>query len=152
MAQTTYGVPMACGYVGISVDCATYTDISGYAQTVTPAEQTRITGEAYTFSGDASIFFAGKRTPVSVVVNIVYTEDDAGAFDIIEAIHDAVDCPAVICLRWMPRGDVAGYQQYTLEGSLTGFQYPPMDASAGGPIMVTFTVMGAQIDPSVKAS
>jgi len=152
MAQTAYGVPMACGYVGISTDCVTYTDISGYAQTVTPAEQTRITGEAYTFSGDTAIFKAGKRTPVSVTVNIVYTEDDAGAFDIIEAIHDATDCPDEICLRWTPRGDTAGMQQYTVTGYLTGFQYPPMDASAGGPIMVTFTVMGPEIVPTVKAS
>ena len=152
MAQTAYGVPIACGYIGLAADCVTYVDISGYAQTVTPAEQTRITGEAYTFSGDVPIFMAGKRQPVSVAVSIVYTEDDAGAFDRLDAIHDAVDCPGVICLRWMPRGDVAGYQEYTITGYLTGFQAPPMDASAGGPIVCTFTVMGPEIETSVKAS
>lgn len=152
MAQTTYSVPQMCGYVGISSDCTTYTDISGYTQSVAPAEQTRITGEAYTFSGDTAIFHAGKRQPVAVTVNIVYTEDDAGAFDKLEAIHDAADCPTEMCLRWAPRGDAAGYQVYELEGYLTGFQYPPMDASAGGPIMCTFTVTGAYIDVTVKAS
>ena len=152
MAQTTYGVPLPCGYIGISADCVTYVDISGYAQSVTPSEQTRITGEAYTFSGDTAIFEAGPRQPVSVAVSIVYTEDDAGAFDRLEAIFDAVDCPAEMCLRWMPRGDTAGYQEYTITGHLTGFQYPPMDAAAGGPIVCTFTVMGPEIVATVKAS
>ena len=152
MAQTTYGVPIACGYVGLSADCITYVDISGYASTVTPSEQTRITGEAYTFSGDTAIFMAGKRQPVSIAASIVYTEDDAGAFDRLDAIFDAVDCPAVMCFRWMPRGDVAGYQEYTVTGYLTGFQMPPMDAGAGGPITVTFTIMGPEIEVTVKAS
>ena len=152
MAQTTYGVPNPCGYVGLSADCVTYVDISGYAQSVTPAEQTRITGEAYTFSGDTAIFMAGKRQPVSVTANIVYTEDDAGAWDRLDAINDAADCPGVICFRWTPRGDTAGMQQHTITGYLTGFQHPPMDASAGGPIMTTFTVTGPEIETTVKAS
>ena len=152
MAQTTYGVPQPCGYIAISTDCVTYTDISGYANSVTPPEQTRITGEAYTFSGDTAIFKAGKRQPVAVPVSIVYTEDDAGAFDKLEAVHDADDCPSEVCLRWMPRGNTAGYQEYTITGNLTGFQYPPMDASAGGPILVTFTMTGPEIVTTIKSS
>ena len=152
MAQTTYSVPLACGYIAISTDCVTYTDISGYTQSVIPAEQSRITGEAYTLDGEGAIFKAGSRQPVSVAVNIVYTEDDAGAWDTIEAIFAAGHCPDEICLRWMPRGNVAGYQEYTLQGYITGFQYPPMDATAGGPIVCSFTFMGGSIDVTVKAS
>ena len=73
MAQTQYSVAMACGYVAISEDCVTYTDISGYASIVSVPEQTRITGEAYTFEGDIAIIHGGKRQPIPVQVSIIYT-------------------------------------------------------------------------------
>jgi len=152
MAQTTYSVAMACGYVAISSDCITYTDISGYASIVSVPEQARITGEAYTFEGNVSIVKAAKLQPIAVQVSIIYTEDDAGAFDTLQLLHIADECGGTICLRWAPRGNTAGYQQYTIEGPLTGFQYPGMDAGQGGPIVTTFTVTGPEIVAAVIAS
>ena len=43
-------------------------------------------------------------------------------------------------------------QQYTIEGPMTGFQYPGMDAGQGGPIVVTFTVTGPEIVAAIIAS
>jgi len=43
-------------------------------------------------------------------------------------------------------------QQYTLQGYIEGFMDPPMDASAGGPIICTFTMGGPKIDVTVKSS
>ena len=152
MAQTTYSVPMGCGYVAYSIDCVTYVDIGGYANTVVVPEQTHVVGEAYTFDGNSAIVKGGNRQPLAVTVSIMYTEDDAGPFDQLEPIHAAQDCGDEICVRWMPRGNVAGYQEYTITGPITGFQYPNMDAAQGGPIVCTFTVTGPTVVVTVKAS
>jgi hypothetical protein len=57
MAQTTGGVPLACGKLEASftANCASWTDISGQDQTVANTDQTRKSGEAYTLDGDTVI-------------------------------------------------------------------------------------------------
>lgn len=141
MAQTTGAVAQACGQVEISSDGLSWTDISGNTQSITPGDQTSMSGEAYTLSGDLPIIKGGKREPMESEVVIVYTETDAEAYEQARAVFEASDCGNVFYLRYSPRGGNADDERLTSgEGTLISFTYPPLDASTGGPIMAGFTV------------
>ena len=155
MAQTTASVPMACGKLEIALDgaCSVWTDISGEGSTVEGTEQTRISGEAYTFTGDKAIVKGGKREPMELTFSIVYTETDAEAYEVIRETFETTGCGVAICVRWSPRGGGAGTEMITTDqGILTSFTYPPMDASGGGPIMSGFAMKTGGVTTTIVAS
>lgn len=154
MAQLTTQVPMACGQLEISIDsCANWTDISGEAQSLEGAEQSRMSGEAYTLDGDYAVIAGGKREPMEITVAVVYSEDDDDAYELVREAFEATGCGGSFCIRWSPRGGGAGTEQITSPaGILTNFIYPPMDASTGGPILVGFTVKVAYLTTAIIAS
>jgi len=154
MAQTTGQVPLACGKLEISTDsCVTWTDISGEAQSLGGTEQARMSGEAYTLDGDTALIAGGKREPMELVAAIVYTEVNVEAYDLVRAAFEATGCGGGFCLRWSPKGGSAGDDRITTgAGILVSFTYPPMDASAGGPIMAGFMVKVASTSTAVVAS
>lgn len=154
MAQTTNSVPLACGQLELSTNsCAAWTDISGETQSVGGAEQSRMSGEAYTLDGDTAIVGGGKREPMELVVTIVYTETDTEAYELARTAFEATGCGGDVCLRWSPRGGSAGHEQLTsAEGVLVNFVYPPMDAATGGLIMAGFTVKVPSVSTAIIAS
>ena len=155
MAQTVNSVPMACGKLEVSFNsaCTGWTDISGEDQSVSGTEQTKKSGEAYTLEGDFAIVKGGKREPMELVFAIVYTEDALEAYSMIRAQFETAGCEAPLCARWSPKGGHAGDERITTgPGILVSFTYPPMDASAGGPIMVGFTLKVAQVETETVTS
>ena len=153
MAQTTGAVAQACGKVWTSTDGVTYTDISGNTQSVEGTEQTKITGEAYTFTGDTAIVKSGKREPMDLAFVIIYTETDAEAYQQVRAQFEATGCGPNFYVRWSPRGGNADDEQLTSAvGVLTSFTYPPMDATGGAPILAGFTVRVPGVTTTIIAS
>jgi hypothetical protein len=154
MAQTTGAVANACAKVEVSYDgCTTYTDVSGTAQSVTGTNQARMSGEAYTFSGDTAIIAGGKREPMELVFAIVYTETDAEVYEQVRALFETEGCDANICVRWSPGGGNAGDEQIeTAAGVIIDFIYPPVDATSGAPIMGGFTIRVPSTDTTIVAS
>lgn len=153
MAQTTAAVAMACGYVATSTDGASFTDISGVAQSVAGTEQTRISGEAYTFDGDVAIVKGGKREPMELEFVIVYTETDAEAYEQVRSRFEATGCGSDFYVRWAPAGNTADKEQITTAaGILVSFTYPPIDATAGGPILGGFTIKTPSVATAIIAS
>ena len=152
MAQTTGQVPLACGQVEVSTDGSNWTDISGSAQSVSGTEQPRNVGEGYTLDGDAAVLAAGKLQPMDVVIQIIYTESDTEAYDIARAVHETA-CGAAYYIRWSPGGGDVGDDRITSgAGLVSNFQYPPMDAAAGGPIITSYTVRVPSVSVSTIAS
>ena len=155
MPQTTDSIPLACGMLEVATDsgCAGWVDISGESQTVEPPEQTRISGEGYTFDGDNALVEGGKKEPIEIPVAIVYTETAGEAFEVVRAAWEAPGCGRRLCLRYSPGGGDVGDALYTTpRGILTRFVYPNMDASAGGPIMAGFTLKIQSITVSTIAT
>jgi hypothetical protein len=154
MAQTTGQIPLACGKLEISTNsCVTWSDISGEAQSLGGAEQTRMSGEAYTLTGDTALIAGGKREPMELVFTIVYTEADTQAYQLARTAFEATGCGGGFCARWSPGGGDAGDEQITTgSGVLVSFTYPDMDASAGGPIMAGFTLKVASTSTAVLTS
>jgi len=136
MTQTTDQVSSGCGMVEISTDNASWTDISGVANTVTDNEQNKIHGEAYTLEGDGALIGAGKKEPLEVNVQIVYTENDAEGYEILREHWDQEGCDNPIWLRFSPQGGDAGDELLTSgEGRMISFTFPQLDAADGNPIM-----------------
>ena len=156
MAQTTAQVTQSCGQVEIStnVDCSSWYDASGEVQSVTGMDQTRMSGEAYTLAGDVALLGGGKREPIELEFAIVYTETDAEVYERVRTLFELPGyCGFPFCVRWSPRGGNAGDEQLTTYlGVLTGFSYPPLDASSGGVIMGAFTVKTAYITTAIISS
>lgn len=153
MAQTTNQVPLACGKVEIAEDCATWTNISGETQSISGTEQSIMIGDAYTLEGETALTGAGKREPLDLVVTIIYTEADLEAYEIARKIFEASDCGNTICIRYSPRGGDAGEEQLTsIQGVLSSFTYPAIDASAGGVVMGSFTVHTPGLNTTIVAS
>ena len=153
MAQTTGAVSNACAKVEISDDGVTYTDISGVAQSVTDTEQTRMSDQAYTFSGEGPIILSGKKEPLEVTVAIVYSETDAEGYEQVRVRFEAAACTPNFYLRYSPRGGNADDEQIVLgPGVITAFTYPPVDASNGGPIVSGFKLKVGNASTSIVAS
>jgi hypothetical protein len=138
MAQTTGAVTGAAATVSIYVSAA-YVDISGSSQSIDVTTATVVTGEAYTFDGNYALTTVGKYEPVEVKVNILYTETAAEAFQSVRALFEARTATQ---LKWLPLGAASGADQYETKtvGYITAMDYPPIDASSAGPLMVSFTV------------
>ena len=138
MAQTTGGITGAAATVSIYVSAA-YVDISGSSQSIDVTTATVVTGEAYTFDGNFALTTVGKYEPVEVKVNIIYTETAAEAFQSVRALFEARTATQ---LKWLPAGAASGADQYETRtiGYITAMDYPPIDASSAGPLMVSFTV------------
>jgi hypothetical protein len=138
MAQTTGGMTGAAATVSILVS-ASYVDISGSSQSIDVTTATVVTGEAYTFDGNFALTTVGKYEPVEVKVNIIYTETAAEAFQSVRALFEG---RTATTLKWLPNGATVGADQYETKttGYITAMDYPPIDASSAGPLMVSFTV------------
>ena len=138
MAQTTGAVTGAASTISIYVSAA-YVDISGSSQSIDAVTATVVSGDAYTFSGNYSIITVGKFEPVEVKVNILYTETAAEAFQSVRALFEANTATK---LKWLPLGSASGADQYETmaTGYITAMDYPPIDASSAGPVMVSFTI------------
>lgn len=138
MAQTTGAYTGAAATVSIYVSAA-YVDISGSSQSIDVTTATVVTGDAYTFDGNFAITTVGKYEPVEVKVNILYTETAAEAFQSVRALFENRTATQ---LKWLPGGAASGSDQYETKtvGYVTAMDYPPIDASSAGPVMVSFTV------------
>ena len=138
MAQTTGAVSGAAATVSIYVTSA-YVDISGSSQSIEAVTASVVTGDSYTFDGNFGIITVGKYEPVEVTVNILYTETAAEAFQSVRALFEARTATQ---LKWLPLGAASGADQYETKtvGYIVSMDYPPIDASSAGPVMVSFTI------------
>jgi hypothetical protein len=140
MAQTTLSTSSRNAVVEISSDGSTWNDISGYAQSVSPGDGTRLTGTAFTFDGNGPIITAGKLDAQESTIGIVYTEDTGGAYDRAKGYFDGAS--STCYLRVAPNGNTTGNFRFTsTKGVITQFPaFHELDASSGDPQMIEFTV------------
>lgn len=152
MAQTTGAMSGVGLKVMVSNNNSDWTDISGSANSVTPSGFNRQSGETYTFDGDHAIIGNGKREPIELEVNIVYTELAGEAFALVWAEFDADDGDS-LWVRYSPGGGVTGDSAYTsTTGVVLSCLPPSSEAAPGDPLMTSFTVKCASVDKSTLAS
>ena len=144
MPQTTDGLSSVNAVIEIAIQDAVptldaeWTDISGESNTIDAGEQSRMSGETYTFDGDTAIITTGKREPVEVTLNIVYTEVVDSPYD---ELDTAFKANTKLHVRWFPKGFVVGNYQFSMSPAwLTALTEPGMDAGSPDPLMVAFTI------------
>jgi len=136
MAQTTGAMSMRNATIEYSTNNSDWTDISGVANAVNPSGHARMSGEAYTATGDTAIVTVGKREPLELDVSIVYTEIAAEAYLSLEPVFTAA---TAIKVRWSPSGADTGDYRYTSDtGYIVEMLPPGGEESDGGPILVGF--------------
>jgi hypothetical protein len=142
MSQTTGAISGAVATVFIwdaNLGTPAYVNISGASQSIDAVTATVTSGEAYTFTGAHAIITIGKQEPVEVTVNILYTEISTEPFLIVRKMFEEGDATQI---KWLPAGSATGADQYETKtvGYITSMDYPPVDASSAGPVMVSFTL------------
>jgi hypothetical protein len=148
MAQTSGAVAQGIANIEVSFNKTTWHNIGGTSQSVTGADQERQVGDAYTVDGDTAVSSPGKRTPMDLEFNILYTEISTEAYELIRAQFEDAGQGSVIYVRYVPKGGTTGtnamYRTPILANAmpalLTSFRYPMFDASTAGPIMSMFRV------------
>jgi hypothetical protein len=149
MAQATTGMSWRDAEIEIGTDGASWTDISGFSNTLTPGGGARNVGEFYTCEGDTAIIKAGKRGPLDYTVKVLYTEGTGDPFETVRGVYEA---GTAFYLQWSPGGgDVGDFQFTTAEGVVTNAPYPGGDPAPGDPIAFEFTVRVPSVTKAVVA-
>jgi hypothetical protein len=142
MAQTTSALSFVAAYVETNTTGTVWVAVGGFAASVAVSGGDRQVGESFTFDGDTPIITAGKRGSIDVTVRYLYTEGATDPFlDVLDSYDDA---GGGLCnVRWAPRGNSAGYYQFTTDTDnteLVSFGYPQGEAGPGDSVMCEFTV------------
>ncbi len=149
MAQTTGAISFKDVKVEISPDNSVWTDISGFASTITVDGGERATGVKYTFDGDTAILRSAKRGPLTITTNIAYTEGASDPTEVIRAIYEA---GSDFYERWSPKGGDSTEFLYTSDaGVVKSPLYPSGDAESGDPVMVDFVLETPKVTKSAVA-
>lgn len=153
MAQTTLGMSAKNAKVWYSLDGSSFVEMSGSATSVSVSGGARVSGEAYTASGDAAYITVGKREPYEITFAGIYSET-TGDPEFFEALASEYEAGTPITMRWAPSGydatnekrfttgDTAGNVTLNSDGVayIIAWNYPSLDFSSGDPIIVEFTV------------
>lgn len=154
MAQDTGGISFTSAQMEWTDDGGTtYNDISGFAKTVTVEGGERNSGQYYTADGDTAIVRAGKRVPVTVTYNILYTAGTDDPYDLIRTEHETAGGGDVM-LRFSPGGGASGDFQYVTDTSnvvLKNITDPQGDVEPGDVIAVDIIVETSALTQSVVA-
>ncbi|WP_337899628.1 hypothetical protein, partial [Mesomycoplasma ovipneumoniae] len=138
-AQTTNSTSARNAVVEISADGSAWTNISGVANSVSPGDGTRMTGEANTFDGDGTIVVAGKQEAQESNIKLIYTEDGVG-YEVLRGYFASTN--STCYLRVAPNGATTGnYRHTAAKGVITKFPYfAELDASSGDVQAIGLTV------------
>ena len=152
MAQTTGGMSMVDGDIEVAAQgTGVWVNLSGSANSIDTPTQTRMSGENYTLDGDTAVITTGKREPMDIKVNALYTEVSIEAF---ETIRPWFQSGARIDLRWAPKGiSAVGVYVFTaLNVPITALDYPVVNASEASPGLISFTVRAPFVAKTTAAT
>jgi len=120
----------------------TWTDISGSMNSVTPAEQTRMTGQVYAFGDELPCVGYGSREPLDIDFEIIYTETATDAY---QTLYPYFTAGSELFIRWIPAGSGSG-SSFTAQGKLTRWVFPGGDADNADPAIVGFSMHVDEVD------
>lgn len=150
MAQTTNAMSGRNCYIALSTGGTTFTDISGFANSVEPDGGERQTGSVHTGDGDTPIITAGKRDAITVKVKAVYTEVSADPYTVVKTAYEAA---SALYVRWAPKGNTSGNLGFTTASGIvkTAPYVGVSDVSNGEALMLEFDVETPYITPAAIA-
>lgn len=146
MAQATGGMSFVDAMVEISTNGSSWTEVSGWANTVEFSGGDRALGEFFTADGDNAIVTAGKLNTYKVTVRVLYTESaTTDPFEVVRTQHQTAG-GGRLDVRVSPAGGAQNDYRFTLgSGKIETFVWPAGDASSGDALACEFTVAAATI-------
>lgn len=136
MPQTTGQTSWRNAVIEYSTDSITWVDISGVGNKVGHGGGDRAIGEAYTGASDTAILTLGKREPLQLEIDIVYSEATADQYANLENCYLN---GTALKLRWAPKGSATGNFRYTSDTGYLGTFTPPVgEYGSGDPILISF--------------
>jgi len=125
-------------------DVATWTDISGSANSVEPGGGAHMTGSAHSLGEfHLPLIGIGKVEPAEVTLKVVYTENAAEATALLDGYCEA---QTLVWLRHRPRGNVAGAWEWAGRGYITERAKANTDAESADILLVEFPWFGREWD------
>lgn len=138
MAQTTGAVSFKAATLELSTNNSDWTDYCGTFNKIKPKGGDRKSGAVHTACGDKPVMTVGKKEPVSLEVDIVYTEVSTELFTVADGWKDNA---TAVYMRWTVKGTATGNYRYTTDaGYITECPPPAGDADKADPVVVTFTL------------
>lgn len=149
MAQTTGGISARDAKLEGSANGSSWTDFSGFANTVETEDVERDVGEAHTFDGDVPVVRGGKRKATKIKVMVVYTE---GVSDAWPTIRAAFEAGTDYYLRISPKGGQTGESQFTsAAGVISKLIYPKLEAGPGAVVLAGFELVVPSLSHAAAA-
>ena len=145
MAQSTGGISFVDAEISIGANGSDWTDISGFANTLTVSGGERNFGEFFTADGDIPVLRAGKRGSLNVAVVLLYTEGTAEATEVPRGYYETAGGGATY-VKWLAQN--GGFTYTTTAGILVTPTYPGGDPEPGDPIEIEFSVQVPSIAKS----
>lgn len=147
MAQTTNAISWANATISLSPDGTNWTDVSGFANSVTVDGGERATSEFFTVDGDTPIVTAGKRGFLDITIKAVYTEAGSDAYALGMAAYEN-NTP--LYAKWIPKGSGTGAFVFTTSiGRVTKPIYPQGAADSADAIQFELGISCGSITKSV---
>jgi hypothetical protein len=138
MAQSTGGMSFRAATLEMSTDTTTWTDYSGVFNKIKPKGGNRKSGSVHTATGDKPVLTVGKKEPVSLDVDVLYTEVSTELFTLVDGWKDNA---TPVYMRWTAKGTATGNYRYTTDaGYITDVPPPAGDVDKADPLVVTFTL------------
>ena len=147
MAQTSNALSWANCKIELGTNGIAWTDVSGFANSVSVDGGERGIGEFFTADGDTPILTSGKRSSLEVTVKAVYTEGGSDPYALAIAAYEA---NSPLYVRWSPKGGVSTNFQFTTAlGHVLKPVYPQGAADSPDAIAIEVAVKTASIAKSV---
>ena len=138
MSQTTLDVAMTNCYIAMSTASSTtgFFNMSGYANSIKPGPRTRSTGKAFTYDGDTGIIHGGKRQPLDLELDFLYTEEATGPYKLIQTQYEVAGGGS-LWLRWCPKNSTTGDYIFTIpSGVIKSLDLPSGDPDSGESVKI----------------
>ena len=136
MAQATNQITLRDLEISLSTNGSSWTDISGFANSIGIGGGDREIGEFFTADGDIPVLGAGKRAALELTVKILYTE---GGSDPYTTVRSAYENATALYVRFSPKGGDSGEFMFTsAAGYVMNAVYPQGEVQSGEPTPVEF--------------
>jgi len=154
MPQTQVAMSWRDCDVALSTDGASWTDVTGYHNSIEQSGGELATGSAHTSDATYAVVTVGKRAPATVTFNALYVESASTPYAFAKTAYET---PSELYIRWSPAGRTSGnYTFYTgmnavatpgtpiaadFDGNswLTSMPYPAGDAGSADPVALALT-------------
>jgi len=132
MPQATNAITLRAESVEISTDSgSTWSDISGFFNSIGIGGGERNIGEFFTADGDTPVLGAGKRASLELTIRILYTE---GVSDPWVTFLSGYENASAIMVRFSPLGGDTNENMFTsTDGYVKSHVYPQGSVEVGDP-------------------